>query len=70
MRRAGLCEQSSPSRAERMVGPKLSVDDLSDLGSRLTLPQGWMFYTRVLEAECELVSDGNAVVTQDALANT
>ena len=53
-----------------MVDPNLSVDDLSDLGSRLTLPQGWMFYTRVLEADCELVADGKAVVTQDALANT
>ena len=70
-------ELTSPSGAvyimqsySRIVDPKLSVDDLSGLGSRLTLPQGWTFSTRVLEADYELVADGKAVVIQDDLANT
>ena len=53
-----------------MVDPKLSVDDLSGLGSRLTLPQGWTLPARVLETDCELVVDGKVVVTQEDLANT
>ena len=54
----------------RIVDPELSIEDLPGLGSRLTLPEGWTFTSRVLDADYELVSDGMAVVIQDDLSNT
>ena len=54
----------------RIVDPELSIDELADLGSRLTMPAGWTFSSRVLDADYELVSEGTAFVIQDDLSNT
>ena len=54
----------------RIIDPELSIDKLASLGSRLTMPEGWTFSTWVLEAECELVSEGTAFVIQEDLSNT
>ena len=54
----------------RIVDPELSIDELAELGSRLMMPEGWTFSSRNLDADYELVADGQAVVIQDDLANT
>ena len=54
----------------RILDPDLSIEDLPNLATRLTLPDGWTFSSRILEADYELVSDGVAFVIQDDLANT
>lgn len=44
---------------------------LADLGAKLTLPQGWSFRTRVLDADLVLTAtNGNATVVQDDFSNT
>ena len=53
------------------VDPTLTQENLADLGSRLALPEGWSFRTRVLDHE--LVVDTTATVAtvvQDELENT
>ena len=53
------------------VDASLTQENLSGLGSRLALPDGWSFRTRVLEEE--LVADTTdhlATVVQDELENT
>jgi hypothetical protein len=51
--------------------PTLSADQLAGLGTRLKLPAGWTFSTRVLDADLEVRDvDGIAVVVQDDLENT
>lgn len=46
-------------------------DSLAMLGSTLSLPSGWKFRTRVLDAELQVTAvDGLATVVQDELANT
>jgi len=54
----------------RTRDPALSMDDLPGLSSRLDLPRGWTFATRVLDRELRLEAGGAAVVVQDDLENT
>ena len=54
----------------RILDPDQSIDDLAALGSRLSLPLGWTFSSRVLDAELEVVAEGEAVVVVDDLSNT
>lgn len=53
------------------VDKSLTQDSLSDLGSRLSLPKGWSFRTRI--ADREIIADTTdhlATVVQDELENT
>ncbi len=53
------------------VDASLTEESLSSLGSRLALPEGWTFRTRVLEEELVAdTSDHLATVVQDELENT
>lgn len=53
------------------VDPTLTQDDLADLGSRLELPAGWSYRTRVLDEELVIdTTDTVATVIQDELENT
>jgi hypothetical protein len=53
------------------LDPTLTADQLAGLGSRLDLPAGWTFTTRVLDDELEVRDvDGVAVVVQDGFENT
>ena len=54
----------------RMVDTDLTIDELADLGSRLSLPEGWTFSSRVLDEDYALVADGEAFVVRDDLVNT
>jgi len=51
----------------------LTYDQLPDLASKLALPEGWIFSTRVLDAEFRLTTeatDGFAFVVNDNLYNS
>ena len=52
--------------------PTLTIDQLPTLGSRLQLPVGWTFASRVLDEDLDVLSDadGVATVVQDELRNT
>ena len=53
------------------VDPTQDLASLSDLESRLLLPEGWSFTTCVLDRTLDLLStDGVATVVQDELQNT
>ena len=53
------------------VDPTLTEDQLSGLGDRLDLPDGWTFRTRVLDEELVVdTSETVATVLQDELENT
>ena len=53
------------------VDPSLTEEALGSLGSRLALPEGWSFRTRVLDEELIAdTSDHLATVVQDELENT
>jgi hypothetical protein len=55
----------------QMVDPDMNLDDLPGLGRRLSLPQGWRYDSRVLDAELRVdTSTTIAVVTQDDQANS
>ena len=54
----------------RIIDADLDIEDLSNLGNRLALPEGWTFSTRILQEDYYLVSDGKAFVIQDDLAKT
>ncbi|MEM1256614.1 MAG: hypothetical protein AAGI69_29615 [Cyanobacteria bacterium P01_H01_bin.21] len=54
----------------QIVDPNLQEADLSTLGARLELSQGWSFSSRILGENLELVADGEAVVVVDDLSNT
>ena len=54
----------------RIIDADLEIEGLSNLGERLEPPEGWTFSTRILEEDYYLVSDGEAVVIHDNLANT
>ena len=54
----------------QIVDSSLTIDDLSGLGTRLTLPEGWTFEARTLDAEQVLLADGIATLLQDELQNT
>jgi haloalkane dehalogenase len=51
----------------RIEDANLTYEQLSDLGSRLTLPTGWTFSTRVLEQDLSVTATGTATVIQDDL---
>lgn len=54
----------------QIVDPSLTLADLAGLGNRLSLPEGWSFSTRTLDAEYRLEADGVAYVVRDELQNT
>lgn len=48
-----------------------TIDTLADLGSKLTLPEGWMFRSRTLEMDLQVTAVGDlATVVQDDFGNT
>jgi len=53
-----------------MVDPSLRMADLQNLGSRLKLPAGWKFPTRILSESLRVVATGEARIVQDDLENT
>lgn len=54
----------------QIVDPKLTEADLTSLGSRLTLPPGWKYQSRVLTQDLILKIKGMAYVIQDNFKNT
>ncbi|OBR65730.1 hypothetical protein A7K91_14305 [Paenibacillus oryzae] len=56
--------------ASREVDQTLSLTDLDDLGSRLDLPDGWIYRVRVLEEDVTYHIDGIADVIQDEFQNS
>ncbi|MFO0580143.1 MAG: hypothetical protein U1A78_39725 [Polyangia bacterium] len=54
----------------QIADPKLSIDDLENLGSRLKLPAGWSYRARRLDADTELKTDGLAYVINDDFYNS
>jgi uncharacterized protein (DUF1330 family) len=55
----------------RIADAGLELEELAGLGNRLSLPEGWQFYSEVLEAPLQVPSvDGVADVVQDDLSNT
>ena len=54
----------------QIVDPSLTLADLSGLGSRLALPEGWRYQVNRQITDLVLVADGEAVVIQDELENT
>lgn len=55
----------------QQVDPTLTFEALASLGSRLALPEGWTWSSRVLDYDLGLLSvDGVAVVIQDEFQNT
>lgn len=53
-----------------IVDPTLTEPALEKLASRLHLPQGWSYRTRVLDADMHVRANGQAHVVQDELENT
>jgi haloalkane dehalogenase len=53
-----------------IVDKTLKESDLSNLGSKLSLPDGWMFTSRVLDAELLAPANGMAIVIKDDLGNS
>ena len=57
--------------ASLIVDPNQTFESLKDLGSRLKPAEGWSFRTVVLDRDLVLTpDDGDALITQDELANT
>jgi hypothetical protein len=55
----------------QQVDPSLDEADLADLGSRLDLPEGWTFLTRITEQPLRVETlDSPAQVLQDELRNS
>jgi len=52
------------------VDASLNLEALDALGSKLKLPAGWEYRTRVLDAESLLKAEGLAWVTQDDFENS
>jgi len=53
------------------IDPTLTADDLTALGGRLALPEGWSFRTRILDEELIVdTTETIATVLQDELENT
>jgi hypothetical protein len=52
------------------VDPDLTLADLSDLGSRLALPEGWTYRANRRITDLVLAVDGEVFVLQDELQNT
>jgi hypothetical protein len=54
----------------QIVDKTLSYDDLPNLGSRLDLPPGWQYSSKVPEEDLVLRADGRATMIEDGLGNT
>lgn len=54
----------------QIVNPKLSMQDLPNLGQQLKLPAGWTYKSRLLDQDLSLLANGIAHVLQDNLANS
>lgn len=54
----------------QIVDPTLTEADLPELGSRIALPEGWVYRARTLIDELRVVATGEATVVQDDLENT
>lgn len=50
--------------------PDLSIGELARLGTRLELPQGWVYRSRRLKRDLTLTANRTATVIQDDLTNT
>lgn len=51
--------------------PNQKFEDLKNLGSRLKLPEGWKFITKVLDKELVFkTKDGKSFIVQDDIGNT
>jgi|SoiMethySBSTD1v2_1073268.scaffolds.fasta_scaffold00158_19 hypothetical protein len=53
-----------------IVDSSLRMADLQNLGSRLKLPAGWTFRTRILSAPLAMIAAGEARSVQDDFENT
>ncbi|MGK0362617.1 MAG: hypothetical protein ACI9U2_004938 [Bradymonadia bacterium] len=53
----------------QIVDATLTEPDLTDLGARLALPEGWGYSTRVLDEALVAIADGEAIVVLDELEN-
>jgi haloalkane dehalogenase len=53
-----------------IVDPSLKMSDLAGLGSRLQLPAGWKYRTRVPSEDLVMNATGTAYVLQDNLENS
>lgn len=54
----------------QIFDPELAIDDLTTLGERLTLPEGWTYQAVMLSDDFILLSGGEAIIVQDDLLNT
>lgn len=54
----------------QIIDPTLSEADLVSLGSRLSLPLGWSYKTKVLDQDYVMQTSGTAYVLQDNLKNS
>jgi hypothetical protein len=54
----------------QIVDPNLQMSDLIDLGSRLKLPKGWKYQTRIITEQLNLKAEGIAYVISDDLLNS
>lgn len=54
----------------QIIDPDLTIDDLTDLADRLTLPEGWTYAAIRLDADLILISFGETTIVQDDLLNT
>ena len=54
----------------QQIDATLRMEDLPRLGSKLALPSGWTYRTRLLELELDLDAGGLATILQDNLENT
>ena len=53
------------------VDPSLNEENLSEVGGKLALPEGWTFRSRILDEELVVdTSETIATVIQDELENT
>jgi hypothetical protein len=57
--------------ASLIKDPNQKFEDLKDLGSRLKLPPGWKFRSRILDQDLIFMTDnGKTNITQDEIGNT
>ncbi|HEX2914953.1 MAG TPA: hypothetical protein VH186_29435 [Chloroflexia bacterium] len=54
----------------QIIDPKLSMEDLPNLGSHLKLPAGWQFRVVTPDQDLHLVAKGKAFLIQDDLTNS
>ena len=54
----------------QIIDPALSEADLISLGSRLALPSGWSYKTKVLDQDYVMQALGTAYILQDNLKNS